>query len=915
MRRRDFEQDLAAELDCHLEMHIADNLRAGMTPEEARRQALIKLGGVEQTKELYRERRSFQFLDTLWQDIRYTLRTLRRAPGFTLVAVGSLALGIGANTAIFTLINVAMLKRLPVRHPEELAVISADIPGQKNANTLPAALWEQVRAHKDVFAGIFAYSSTGVDLSNGGARRQAAVGLVSGGFFSTLGVKPAAGRLFADADDYRGCPGIAVLTHGFWRSEYGGRDVIGKTIEIQNHPLEIVGVAEPEFFGVEYGYYAPIWSPQCVGRILRGNGYAAGGLVVGRLLPGTTIAQARARIQALSPALVEAASPESAPALRKVTLGVDAFDKGIPDLADNAGKALQLLMAVVGLVLLIACANIANLLLARASVRQREIGVRLALGAGRGRIVRQLLTESMLLSSAGAVLGFTLALWLSRAMAALLSGRRRIVLDLTPDATVLGFTLAASFATGVLFGLLPAWRAARFDPQAAIKPGGRGIAAGHSRFGAGKALVAAQLALSLVTLAGAGLLLSSWRRLASIDPGFRSQGVITANVNTRPARIPSARLPGVYRETLSRLRGLPGVTSASASMLTPFGNFSASINIAAGENTGGVRLNEVSPGYFATLGIPILAGRDVCDTDAPGSPRVAIVSRRLVQRFFGDIPPEAAVGKTVTGRDGYGEIEIAGVVADTKEDSLREVNRSVLYLALSQNPDPDNWMYYSLRTGRPAAALLPAIKAAITEINPRFSYDLETLEAHVDNSMELQRTMAVLAASFSAPALPLAVVTFKEGGGRRASFAALDLLGGGEVGLVGPGRQIFGDVHHDLVFAALQFANPLGVDEHVDVVLRGARLLLLGDQPVMLAHRGGGHAGGSQRRARRRRGRWRGARRLLDLIRRAVEVHVALLVDADQAALLERLAPQAVDVDAIEEHGRDQQRQRTHGHH
>src|SRR5262249_55425153 len=335
-------------------------------------------------------------------------------------------------------------------------------------------------------------------------------------------------------------------------------------------------------------------------------------------------------------------SVEATAQYRKSTFGVASFSKGMPGLSRNYGEALFLLMAIVGVVLLIACANVANLLLARATSRQHEIAVRLALGASRSRLIRQLLTESVLLSILGAALSVLFASWGSRFLVGFLAGRNRVApLDLTPDVNVLGFTLAVGTLTGVLFGLAPAWRAARVDPHAVMKPSGRGVAEGHSRFSVGKALVVAQITLSLVMIVGAGLLIGSWRRLATIDPGFRSDGVLLAGVNTRPARIPDQQLGETYRRILQRLPALPGVASASAAGLTPSGNTNSRIVIdVAGftpksDNDALVRFNQVSDGYFATIGTRILAGRDFNSGDVATSPKVAIVSEELARKFFG----------------------------------------------------------------------------------------------------------------------------------------------------------------------------------------------------------------------------------------------------------------------------------------
>jgi len=770
-RKTQAEQGLKEEVDAYLEMLIEMKIEQGINPAEARRQALIEMGGVEQVKERVREVRMGHYLETLWQDVRYGVRMLLRNPGFTAIAVITLSLGIGANTAIFTLINVVMLKSLPVSRPDELVALTLNAgEASKGQPSFSQPLWEQIRDQQDVFAGVFAYGSTSADLVAGGEVRPVSIGLVTGGFFSTLGVRPAVGRTFTDADDQRGCHAVAVITHAFWQSEFGGsQDVVGKSVELNGRPFQIVGVTDPAFFGVEYGYYAPIWAPQCAGTIIRPGGFSGGGLVMGRLKPGVSLEQSRARLATLAPAMLEATLPTDATSeetaqYRKSTFGVEPFAKGIPALSRTYGEALLILMAIVGVVLLIACANVANLLLARGAARRHEIAVRLALGASRFRLIRQLLTESVLLALLGAALGALFASWGSRMLVGFLARRNQITpLDLGPDLNVLAFTLAVGALTGVLFGLAPAWRAARVDPHVVKKPQGRGVAEGHSRFSLGKALVAAQIALSLVMITGAGLLIGSWRQLATLDPGFRSEGVLLAGVNMRLAGIPNDQRGAIYKRILDRLRAIPGVASVSAASLTPFGNTAMRLVIdvegytpKSGADTT-VRLNNVSESYFATIGTRILAGRDFNSGDVPGSPSVAIVSEELARKFFGGA---RAVGQPFRVKVGNGlspPVEIVGIAANTKETSLREPSLPIVYYALSQyrQPNPGN---YALRVEGTPTALIPSVKAAIAEINPRFSLDLRTLQQQVDSSVRLPRTLAMLSGFFGSLALLLAAI-------------------------------------------------------------------------------------------------------------------------------------------------------------
>ncbi len=591
---------------------------------------------------------------------------------------------------------------------------------------------------------------------------------MSGGFFSTLGVRPALGRTLNDADDQRGCSPVVVITHAFWQSEYGGSaDIVGKSVAINGRPFQIVGVAEPAFFGVEYGYNQPIWAPQCAGTMIRG--YRGDGWVIGRLKSGITLEQSRTRLAALAPGILEATLPtdanaEAAAQYRKSTFGVVPFAKGLPGLSRTYGEALLILMAIVGAVLLIACANIANLLLARGAARRHEIGVRLALGASRFRLIRQLLTESVLLALAGAAFGLLFAHWGSRVLVGFMVRRNQVVaLDLTPDVSVLAFTLAAGALTGVLFGLAPAWRAAHVDPLATLKPSGRGVAEGHSRFSTSKALVVAQIALSLVMIAGAGLLLGSWRRIVALDPGFRSEGVLVVSVATGLARIPAEQRGLTYSRILERLRSIPGVAVASAAWRTPFGsNARIAIDVEGFTPTPGedarVQLNQVSEGYFATIRTPILAGRDFNQGDKPALPEVAIVNEELARKFFGGARALGQHFRVPSGNGFSSPIEIIGIVANTKESDLREASLPIAYFSLSQETRPGASFNFALRAEGSPSALIPSVKAALTEIEPRFILNLQTLQQRLDERTRVPRTLGMLSGLFGALALLLAAL-------------------------------------------------------------------------------------------------------------------------------------------------------------
>jgi len=680
--------DLDRELSFHLAERADELVAHGMSPDAARREARRQFGNYTLQKEYTRDSDIFRWLDTLLGDLRYALRALRATPGFALVAILSLGLGIGANTAIFSLINAVMLKSLPVRQPQELMVVMRD-----SSKTITNPIWEYVRDHQNVFSAAFAYSPTQFNLANGGQVRNVYANWVSGAYFSTLGVRAIAGRTLLPGDDVRGCPAVAAISSSFWQTEYGGsQSAIGRTVKLDGHPFQIVGVIDPAFFGLDVGAHAQIYTPLCAKTILDGSDKWIDARstwylhLVGRPKAGVTSAQASARLQMLMPGLIEATLPPNWPPdavarYRNARIEVANVATGFSELRSTYRKALLILMTVVGIVLLIACANVANLLLARATKRQHEIAVRLALGARPARLIRQLLTESVLLALMGAVVGILFAIWGSRLLVGLMSTSGNAVsLDLSLDLPVLVFTTVVAVATGVLFGLAPAWRVGRVDPHNAMKSQARGVADGQSRFSIGKALVVAQIALSLLLVAGAVLLLGSWRRLATVDPGFRRDHVLllaadlrSGNENASPEQRSSMR-----RQLLERLRAVPGVRMASASELTPVSGSGWNNDIRADGFTPAVRddglvwMNEVSEDYFSTMGTPLVSGRDFSTSDVPGSAKVAIVNEALVKKVFGSRSPLGLRLQIAEGKDFGPPIEIIGVVGDAKYESMRE---------------------------------------------------------------------------------------------------------------------------------------------------------------------------------------------------------------------------------------------------
>jgi putative ABC transport system permease protein len=773
LRTNRISRDIEREMAFHLAERADDLVAVGMTPEEARHEARRRFGNVGLQRERTRERDLFAWLDTLIADLRYALRALRASPGFALVAICSLALGIGANTAIFSILDAVMLKSLPVRHPEELVTLARG-GGGENVYTNP--LWEAIRDRQDVFSGLFAFGMEGFNLTAGGEARRVSGDLVSGDFFSTLGVRTAVGRPIVHADDYRGCPGIAVLSNAFWQRDYAGDPrAVGRLISLDGHPFQIVGVTDARFFGVNVGAQPQVYVPLCSEAIVHGTNSWLDGRstwflqIIGRPKPDVSPRQIAARFATLAPAIAEATLPPNWPAhavddYKHAAFSVMPAAKGFSELRSTYRKALYMLTAIVALVLLVACANVANLLLARGTVRGREMAVRLALGAGRARLARQLITESLLLSSLGAALGVVIAMWGSRVLVHSLSADRGVSLDLSVDMNMLMFTIGVVVTTGLLFGLPPAWRAGRVDPQVAMKAQGRGVVEGRTRFTLGNALVVGQVAMSLVLIAAAGLLLGSWRKLAAVDPGFRREQVLLVATDISPAHVAEGQRPAVFGQILERMRALPGVRAASVSRITPVGHagWNEMLKVEgftpASERDALAWANGVSEGYFATMGTPLLSGRDFDGHETSTSAPVAIVSEAMARKFFGTA---TAVGRRFQIEQGSGwgsPIEVIGVAGNTKYRSLRDSAQPIIYFPRSQQESGSERLNFEIRADADPLGLVPAVKAALAQVDPRFTLDFTTLERQVAESMTVARTVATLSGFFGALALLLATI-------------------------------------------------------------------------------------------------------------------------------------------------------------
>ena len=767
LRPERLSRELDREIAVHLEEQAAELEAAGLSAEEARR----RFGNATLQKEQAYEAGSLALLGALGTDLRYALRQLRASPGFAAVAVLSLALGIGANTALFSLADALVFRTLPVSHPEELhALVQGNDGGFGQTFTYP--LWEELRQRATAFSGLFAFAGADFDLSSGGEKRRAPGAWVSGSFFETLGVQAAAGRLLQRADDVRGCPATAVASLGFARREFGGAtEAVGRTVSLDGHPFAIAGVVEQRFTGLEVGRTTELYAPLCAEAVLQGPGILDEKSRWYLQLFARTAAPAlaQAQLSALAPAVYAAAAPpdwdaDEARAFLQTRLRLEPAATGTSQMRERYQRALFTLMIAVGLVLLIACVNLANLLLARAAARQRELAVRLALGAGRGRILRQLLTESALLSLCGAALGVLFAAQAGALIVAMLSDEGHpLWLDLSLDGRVLGFTTLIAVGTTLLFGLVPALKATRLDPQAALKAGGRGLVGGDSRHRLGKALVVFQVALSLALVAAAALLVGSFRNLLTLDPGFRRDGLLITTLDLTNTGLDTPRLRQLELGLLERVRASPGVIGATLSALTPISNLRWN-NLAEvpgyapkSERDAFVFLNQVSEGYFGTYGTALLSGRDLARDDVSAARPVVVVNQTLARRFFGQDNP---LGRTFRLRGGDGAsapLEIVGVVRDTRYQKLDEEPLAIAYRPLGQGQLPAGVIRLSVRAAQPEA-LAPMVRALAAELSPRIALTTTTFAAQLSASLARPRLLATLSGFLGALALLLAVI-------------------------------------------------------------------------------------------------------------------------------------------------------------
>lgn len=759
------DRELDEELAFHLEMAIEENVRRGMTPEEARRQARLRLGGPTQVREAVRDARGVRWLDDLAADLRYALRTFGRSPGFVAAAVLTLGLGIGANSALFGLLN-SLTHRMPPGVPASerlVRILGANaFGGVSYADFLE--LKEQGAPRLEVAASFDGH----VALGSGGEPVQAPAQLVTGEYFDVLGVRPVLGRGFVaeEASAPGGAP-VAVIGHELWRGRFGGDPaVVGRTIVVNGHPFTVVGVAPPGFVGLRIDHPAALWVPITMASVagpLEHDllGSSRGLLnVVGRTGPGVSVEQAGAAVAVIAERL-GASSPERGTAFR---LDVEPLQGWLrPAQARNMGALVTFAWALTGLVLLIACANVANLLLARAVARRHELGVRLALGAGRGRVVRQLLAESLLLALAAGAAGTLLAFGAAHAFQATFRGPLA-PLAVSPDARTLGFTLALTLATGLVFGLVPAWRASRPDVRPLLASGETGgLRAGRVQ----GTLVVTQIALSVVLLFAAGVLVRRAQDASRIDVGYDTAPVVVLSFDLFTQRYDAAARAAFLDELRSRLERLPGVEAAAVPAYVPFAGAAALFEIHPEEDAGaesdGTRLIAgitvgVGPDYFRTLGIPITRGRPLEARDAEGDVTGVVVSESLARRVWPDREPLGRRFRVGSG-EGARVYQVVGIARDVVSSSIVATDGALVYPPHGRAPFALSANSVAVRAMGDAGAATRVIREEIRRMDDALPvFDVRTLAEVVDDELGYQRRMTAVVAGLGALALALATI-------------------------------------------------------------------------------------------------------------------------------------------------------------
>jgi putative ABC transport system permease protein len=759
LRRRE-EDEFARELEEHLALLVEENMSRGMSPDEARRMAHVRLGGTTQLREIHREQHGWLAAETVYRDVSYALRTLRKTPAFTLVCVLTLGLGIGASTAIFSVVNCVLLRPLPYPNHERLVRIGEVHPGNGcglcgNFGNATYANFNDVERAAATVQNISAFREWSFNLTGDGEPEQVPGALVSGNFFAALGSKPVAGRMITPEDDAPGADNhVAVLSYALWQRRFGAdRGIVGKTLRINAEDYRVLGVMER---GLDYPEKSEVWCPLVPHGEFRNNRRTHLLTIIADLRTDRTMVTAQAEISAIGDR-IEKQNANEDPDMALVTVSLK------KSLVAPMQPALVVLAFAVALLLVMACANLANLLLARAAAREKEFALRTALGAGRLRLVGQLLTESFVLATLGALVGFGIAAWSVQLIATLDSQDLPRFSELSIDWRVLGFTLPVSWLSAMAFGLAPALSGAKTDLNVSLKEG-VGASRGANRRGASRALIVPQFALALVLLVGAGLLGNSFIRLLRVNPGFNPTNLLAVQLFFSPTEYPERDVKGalVLQQMLENVRSIPGVRSAGMVTALPItGGASTDFAIegrplpkAKDEPSADIR--SADPAYFRTMGIPLLVGREFTEADNAMTRRVMVINETMAREYW---PNESPIGQHVTMKDWGPPLtgEIVGVVGDVKTNGLDEAVGPMIYWPHFQFPELFNTIV--VRGDGEPAQLLPTVKAAIWAVNKNQAISkIETMEGVLSESLARRRLYMILLGIFAGAALLLAGV-------------------------------------------------------------------------------------------------------------------------------------------------------------
>jgi predicted permease len=774
------DRDLQHELTAAFDWLVDEKVRSGMTIEDARRAARLDIGSLESLKDQVRDARAGAAVDHVTRDVRYAIRVLRNSPAFTIVAVLTLALGTGANTAIFQILNALSLRPLPVARPHELVSIGIDQHGKARIgrrdlgrSVFSEPLWQEIRAQQQAFASVFAWGSGRWDLSTNGEVVWADGYYVSGSYFAGLGVRAQAGRLLTDADDRAGCgsPG-AVLSYDFWQRRYGGDpSVVGRSVDLDRRPFTVIGVAARGFLGVEAGRAFDVALPLCAEPLMRGREAGTGQRsvwwldIMGRLKPGWTLERAGAHAAVISPAVFQATVPGSYTPARardysSFSLIATSGTTGVSMLPPVAYSVLWLLFGATGLVLLLMCANLANLMLARATTRGREIAVRLALGATRRRVLAQLLAESALVAACGGLSGFVIGRWISRSLVAFINTGAlpvRIAVDLTTDWRLFALSTVVACVVCLLFGLGPALKATRRDPATVMQSAGRSAGDGSEAVALRRALVVIQVALSIVLVVVSILFVRSLRNLNASDLGF-DPDVLVASVDVRRTSVPPAARMRAFEEIVDRLHTVSGVRAAAAAVIVPLSgaDWNGRLSTGGALQEGEVHFDAVGDEYFRAMALPLLKGRAFDRQDRPGAPRSAIVNEALARRYFPNVDPIGQTFQTDARVDTY---QIVGLVRDAAFLQIGERALPVAYLAVAQEmSSAPSTLRLVIRADVPSASITPALTRAIADAVPGAAISYEAVARYIDTLLLPQRLVAWLSGFFAILAVLIASI-------------------------------------------------------------------------------------------------------------------------------------------------------------